>query len=82
MTVAKIKRRGEVTLPKEVRELLRVQQGDRLVFEPAGDRQVRVRVLEDSPLLALFGALPATRPYPGKQAIREEIGRKLEGPER
>jgi hypothetical protein len=30
-------------------------------------------------LLSLFGALPATRPFSGKGAIREEVGRKLEG---
>lgn len=80
MTVTKVRRSGEITLPKEVRELLQVKQGDRLVFEPVGDSQVRVRVLEEqTPLLSLFGALPATRPFPGKAAVREEVGRKLAG---
>lgn len=79
MTVTKVRRSGEITLPKEVRELLRVKKGDRLVFEPVGDRQVRIRVIEEPSLLSLFGALPATRPFPGKEAVREEVGRKLEG---
>lgn len=37
----------------------------------------RLRVVKPIHLMDLYGALPATRPYPGKEAIREEVGRAL-----
>lgn len=48
-------------------------------IEGGAQGQLGVRVLEEqTPLLSLFGALPATRPFPGKKAVREEVGRTLE----
>ena len=38
-----------------------------------------IRWARQTPLSSLFGALPATRPFPGKEAVREAVGRKLEG---
>jgi hypothetical protein len=40
---------------------------------------VRLRTLKRRPLSVLFGALPATRPDPGVEAIRREIGQALAG---
>lgn len=34
----KITSKGQVTIPRAVRERLGIEQGDYLVFEPAGDR--------------------------------------------
>jgi hypothetical protein len=39
--------------------------------------EARIRVVKHRSLMELYGALPATRPFPGKQAVREEIGKDL-----
>ena len=43
MPVAKVTSKGQVTMPKSVRELLRVNTGDRVVFDPAGNDTVVLR---------------------------------------
>jgi AbrB family looped-hinge helix DNA binding protein len=69
--------KGQVTIPVEVRKALGIEQGDHLLFEVIPEEAARVRVLKRQRLSDLYGALPATRPFPGKQAVREEVGREL-----
>jgi AbrB family looped-hinge helix DNA binding protein len=78
MNRARVTSKGQVTVPVAIRQHLDLEQGDDLIFEikPEG---VRLRALKRRPLSALFGALPATRPYPGVETIRQEIGQALEG---
>lgn len=38
---------------------------------------VELRVVKRRKLSDLFGALPATRPFPGKEEVREEAGKAL-----
>lgn len=77
MNIARITTKGQVTLPKAVRERLGAKRGDLLAFELAeGDRMV-IRTLKQKPLSALYGALPATRKHPGKEAVRQEVGRAV-----
>jgi AbrB family looped-hinge helix DNA binding protein len=77
MEFARITTKGQVTLPKAVRERLGAERGDLLAFEPAdGDRMV-IRTLKRQPLSALYGALPPTRPHPGKAVVRREVGKAL-----
>lgn len=38
--------KGQVTIPKEVRELLRLQPGDFVIYEVAGDATVTLRRVE------------------------------------
>jgi len=64
--------KGQITIPKAIREALGIKEKDRLLFFVEDDRLVLIP-LRHRPLSELFGALPATRPYPGHQAIREEI---------
>jgi|YNPNPStandDraft_1061719.scaffolds.fasta_scaffold06339_4 hypothetical protein len=55
---------------------LGIQEHDALLFRLEGDRLI-VTSLPRRPLGALYGALPASRPYPGMEAIRQEVRAKL-----
>ena len=72
----RITSKGQVTVPIEVRRKLDLQPGDELVFE-VRDGELYARGLKRRQLSELRGALPATRPFPGRDGIREETGRRL-----
>jgi AbrB family looped-hinge helix DNA binding protein len=77
MSISRVTSKGQVTLPADIRRALDIEQGDDLVFDLAPDRTVNLRVVKRRRLSELYGALPATRPFPGKEAIREEVGQAL-----
>ena len=77
MPIVKISSKGQVTIPAEIRRVLDIRRGDSLLFEVAADGAGRFRILPRRRLTQLAGALPATRPFPGKAAVREETGRSL-----
>jgi AbrB family looped-hinge helix DNA binding protein len=56
MSTATLTSKGQVTIPKEVREALGLEPGDRLCFEVRGDGIVEVRA-ETVDLMSLFGAI-------------------------
>ena len=70
MLRATLTSKGQLTVPKEVRDRLGLKSGDRVVFEFEDDT-VRLRVERRKSLGELMGSLPATREYPGKEAERE-----------
>jgi antitoxin PrlF len=78
MAMARVTTKGQITIPLEVRKSLDIKEGDDLLFEVGeeGD-EARIRVVKRRGLMDLYGALPATRAYPGKGAIRAEVGRHL-----
>lgn len=78
MQKAKVTFKGQVTIPREVRKALAIEEGDSVIFTVEGDHAV-LRPIKKRPLMELYGALPATRPYPGLEAIRKEIQRKIAG---
>lgn len=63
-------------MPIEVRRELDLQPGDELVFE-VRDGELYARGLKRHRLSDLRGVLPATRPFPGRDRVREEAGRRL-----
>ena len=69
MSRATLTSKGQVTIPKDVRDRLGLESGDRVVFEFEGDA-VRLRVERRKSLVELMGSLPATREYPGREAER------------
>lgn len=76
MTRTKLTSKGQVTVPIEVRRALDLHAGDALVFELQGD-EIRVRTEKRRGLSDLRGALPATRPFPGRDAVRAETARRM-----
>ena len=79
MEKAVVTKKGQVTLPKRVRERLGIKAGDKLLFEVEDDG-FRVRVLHRRGIDELFAALPGAPIYAGEAAERLEgtIGRILE----
>jgi AbrB family looped-hinge helix DNA binding protein len=77
MSIARVTSKGQVTIPADVRRALKIDQGDDLVFEVTSERSVQLKVLKRQRLSDLYGALPATRPFPGKESVREAAGREL-----
>lgn len=78
MSISRVTTKGQVTIPTEVRKALDIEQGDDLVFEVNPDRTARFRVIKRQRLSDLYGALRATKPFPGKEAIRQQAGEALE----
>jgi AbrB family looped-hinge helix DNA binding protein len=68
--------KGQITIPKTIREALDIRPGDQMFFLVEGKRAILTPV-RSRPLNELYGALPATKPYPGSEAIRSEIREKL-----
>jgi AbrB family looped-hinge helix DNA binding protein len=74
--IATITSKGQITIPKAIRQALGVQEKDRLLFIVEGERLI-VKPLRHRRLGELYGALPATRAYPGHEAIRETVRHEL-----
>lgn len=70
MSSATVTSKGQLTVPKDVRDKLGLRSGDRVVFELEGD-SARLKVERRKSLSELKGSLPATRDYPGKEVERE-----------
>jgi len=68
---AKITSKGQITLPKAVREQLELEPGDRVLFRLAGDRAVLARTPN---FLDLAGAVPV--PPEKRGASWDEIRRE------
>lgn len=77
MPISRVTSKGQVTIPAEVRKALDIEQGDDLLFEVGADRTARLRVVKRKKLSDFYGSLRTERPFPGKEAVREEAGRAL-----
>ena len=77
MALARVTTKGQVTIPTEVRKALDIGAGDDLLFEVVEAGEAIIRVLKRQRLSDLYGALPATRPYPVKEEVRTEVGQGL-----
>jgi antitoxin PrlF len=68
---ARLSSKGQVTVPRAVREALSLEKGDRLVFRVDGDRAVLARTPD---LLALAGSVSvpaARRGTPWTEVLRQ-----------
>lgn len=52
---ARLSSKGQITVPRAVREALSLEEGDRLVFRVEGDRAILARTDD---LLTLAGSIP------------------------
>lgn len=78
---SKVTSKGQVTIPANIRNTLNIEEGDQLVFERAGEYEVKVRVIKAKPLSSLLGALraktdPMEMKYIKKQAYDEMVNKK------
>jgi antitoxin PrlF len=74
--VATVTSKGQVTIPKAVRLALGLEENDQILFIVEGDHAVLLPIRSRA-LGELYGALPATRPYPGTESTRTETGHAL-----
>ena len=72
MQQAKVTFKGQITIPKAVREALDIREGDSINFQLDGNQAV-FKPLKKKPLVDFFGAFPTKRPYPGLEAMRKEV---------
>jgi antitoxin PrlF len=77
MALARVTTKGQVTIPTEVRKALDIGEGDDLLFEVVEAGEAHIRALKRRHLSDLYGVLPATHPYPGKEEVRPEVGQGL-----
>ncbi|MCP4660002.1 MAG: AbrB/MazE/SpoVT family DNA-binding domain-containing protein [bacterium] len=75
--MVRVTSKGQVTIPVAIRRALELKAGDGLLFEPLEKDMARFRVVRRRGLTEFAGALRAKRRYPGKAALREEVGRTL-----
>ena len=68
--------KGQITIPKAIREAVGIAEGDHLLLV-VEEKHVLLIPMPQRPLHELFGALPATRPYPGTEAIRRQLHEDL-----
>ena len=76
MPTATLTSKGQITVPKEVRERLRVKSGDVLEFEISGDGRILVKPAQGH-LRALKGLLRQVRKRPvSLEAMERAIQRR------
>jgi AbrB family looped-hinge helix DNA binding protein len=74
--IAKVTSKGQVTIPKPIREELGIEEQDRLLFTVEAGRLIGTPVSSQA-LSDLYASLPASRPFPGRERIREVLGKDL-----
>ncbi len=70
MPATKIGRRGQITIPKKVREWLDISEGDRVIFLRERD-EVKIKPIRRT-LLDLRGVIPVSEPQ-DFEAIRKKV---------
>jgi antitoxin PrlF len=73
MESSKVTRKGQVTIPVQVRRRLGLREGDRVAFVEEGDRVVLIRTEND--VTAAFGLLEASQTV-SLEAMDEAIRRR------
>jgi len=68
--------KGQVTIPKAIREALGIHEKSRLMFVIEGD-SARMVPIGGRTLMELAGSLPVQEPWPGMAAAREAYRQEL-----
>jgi len=76
--IATMTSKGQVTVPREVREKLGLKQGDGLVFEIEGNTITLLTPQADNPFDAFIGTLPPL-PQDAKAFWREQRDGDVDG---
>lgn len=72
MIAVRIGRRGQTTIPREIRRFLKLREGDRVAFVRRGDEIVLQPLA--STLLDLRGSVPASAPQDFSEIRRQVTG--------
>jgi len=75
MSTTTITTKGQITIPKEIRQALALQTGDQVIFVLEGDKAIMYPSHQRS-LMQLRGSLTAKRAYTDHQTIREVAGQE------
>ena len=77
MNISTVTTKGQATIPEEIRRVLNINIGDRIVFlDPIREKkQVKIQVLSQSDTVdSLFGSLNTSVPYADMKTVREKAG--------
>ena len=77
MLRARLTSKGQITVPVTVRRMFNLQPGDELLFEVGPEGELKIRSFKRKRLTELYASLPASKKYPGKEKVREEVGAGL-----
>lgn len=72
MDKATVTGKGQVTLPRQIRKRLKIEVGDKLLFD-IEDGELRVRIVHGRGVGELFAALPGVEAYAGDATEREAV---------
>lgn len=73
MAWATMTSKGQLTIPKELRDLLGLKAGDRVEFVPRDDGAVTMRRSKIQSITDLFGILPAGSVPPTREEMKEVV---------
>ncbi len=78
--IATITAKGQITIPKAIRQALNIREQDRLLFMLEGEQVILIPIHRRS-LSELYGVFPPTKPYTDhatvRQKIRAELGERI-----
>ncbi|MFQ6085729.1 MAG: AbrB/MazE/SpoVT family DNA-binding domain-containing protein [Candidatus Bathyarchaeia archaeon] len=75
--VTRVSSRGQVVIPKGIREAMEIEEGDRLLVYAMGDRLVMRRIREEESLLSVI-ARPIRAKIERAGITRADVGRAIE----
>ncbi len=70
MSTATITSKGQLTIPKRIREAMNLNEGDQVVLVVEGEK-LSLYPVRRTGILSLQGAFAGLRPYPGQEVERE-----------
>jgi len=73
----KVSAGGRIVIPKEIRDRLRIKEGDRILLE-VRNREIILKPCIDNPVNELYGSIPVKPEDSPKKVAREWMRRRLE----
>ena len=77
MNISTVTTKGQATIPEEIRQLLDIQVGDRVIFKEPDPRkkQVLVELVSKKDTVdQLYGSLKSAAPYSDMKTVRKKAG--------
>ena len=72
MDKATVTGKGQITLPRRIRERLNIEVGDKLLFDIEND-ELKVRVVHGRGISSLFDSLPGVGAFAGEEAEKQAV---------